>query len=417
MLKNIGILVIGSELLDGRVLDTNSKWLSKELHKLNIEVSGIVTVTDDIYDIEEALRFFTKKNVAGIIITGGLGPTTDDLTRDAVSKFLGVELFEDPEVINDLKKLFENRGRVFNASNALQAKRPKGSSLIKNPTGTAPGFIAKYPYKTGGFCSIYTLPGIPSELQIMFKESIVSDLINLGLCEKQSEAIFKIFGIPESNLNEEIKKLKIPDTIQVIYSVSYPILTFILRSSNEELVRKYEYEVHKLIGNEYIFSRDIDDTLPNTIVKILKEKKQTLSLAESCTGGLIGSLLTNISGSSEVFEGGVISYSNAVKASILAVKNESLDQYGAVSREVAKEMAEGVRLKLNADYGISVTGIAGPTGGSIEKPVGTVFIGISSKNDTVVNEYHFKFDRERVRVLSAHTAINNLRLMIQANNE
>lgn len=407
----VGLLAIGSELLDGRVLDTNTYWLSQKLQHLGFEVSHKIVCDDAISDITQALAYLCQLEPVAIIICGGIGPTTDDLTRQAVAQFLGQPLELDPTVIELLKELFKARGRPYSSSNEQQAYRPAGSKIIPNLSGTAPGFICLKQLE-GRTCSIYSLPGIPTELKHMYQETVEPDLILKNNPTPQTQLVFRIFGCTESGLNERLKPLKLEKEFTVAYAVTFPTIDLVIRTRRVIDTEKLSREVTAAIGEEFIFSQNIEEELAEVVIKQLASKGLSLSCAESCTGGLIGDLLTAVPGSSNVFNGGIISYSNSAKMDLLGVPASTLKKYGAVSSETVKAMASGACKVFGSDLSVSVSGIAGPAGGTPEKPVGTVFIGLAIGNDIEVQQFNFSYDRNRVRRISAFTALNLIRLRL-----
>lgn len=397
------LLAIGSEIIDGRIMDTNSNYLCKELGLLGIPVRQILTCDDNIDDITAALAYISAKSEI-ILISGGLGPTTDDLTREAVARYYQCKLVLKEEALRDIKSMYERRGRKYDNSNDVQAYLPENSEIIKNPVGSAPGF---YVGEKGAFLA--SLPGVPSELKAMFKET-VAPLLKKSFPHAKGASIkgFKCFGLPEATIGSRIKALNFPDEISVSYRAAFPEVHVALKSFSAELPKFFE-EAKRAVGEDFIFTEDLNETFEERLHKLLLEKNVTVAAAESCTAGILSGLLTNTPGSSRYFKGGVVSYANEAKRSLLDVPAATLESFGAVSRETAEAMAQAARVKFNADLGISITGIAGPGGGSEKRPVGLFYIGISSTSAVSAVRGFNPLDRKRIRAFAAHTALDSLR--------
>lgn len=389
----VAILPVGNELLDGRVLDTNSKFLSGEISSLSGEVVCILSVPDELNTIVESLEFVSNKAEV-IVITGGLGPTSDDLTREAVSEFANCPLIKNELLLNEIKEFFAKRGKEFHPSNEKQSFIPESSTVIPNTLGTAPGFLLRKESIT-----IVSLPGVPEELEPMWLNFVKpllkpdKELFVLG---------FKTFNLPESVVAGRIPKL---EDVKIGYRAQFPEITVKISGFHKEKVENAFKVAKEAVGVDSIFTEDINLSLPD----LFKDSKKTIQVAESCTGGLLGKLLTDLPGSSRYFLGGVISYSNELKEKLLGVR--TIKDFGAVSSETAIAMAEGVRKK--ADVGISITGIAGPDGGTNEKPVGTFYIGVATEEGS--KSYHFLYqgaDRAKIRKAAAYEALNILRKIV-----
>ena len=406
----VAILLTGSELLDGRVFDTNSHYLCQKFAEIGIEVSTVLTCDDKLSSIVSSLQYLSERAHA-IIISGGLGPTTDDLTREAVSSFTGAALVLNEEILTELKGRYEKRGRVLSPTNTKQALIPEGGDVVPNPVGTAAGFSLRYQGADGKEKILYTLPGVPHELKAMFEITVFPSLTAfLGHKTGIRKKGFRLFGIPESVVGHKIEGCKLPEEITVSYRAALPEIHVILKTSSPTLnLDSYFEKVKEAVGKAYIFTEDLECNLPTHLHHLFLEKKLTIAVAESCTGGLVGGLLTECSGSSEYFLGGVISYSNELKQELLGVRGATLTTHGAVSVETAREMAIGVRERCGSAIGLSVTGISGPTGGSEEKPVGTFFVGIADEKGVAVYHYLFINDRQRARRFEAYAAIEVVR--------
>lgn len=408
--STVAVLAVGSELLDGRTHERNVQYLGAELHARGIAVLCSMQCGDVLDDIVSCLKFLIQKPVSAILITGGLGPTVDDRTREALARFARVPLERDPVIVEKLKLWFEQRGRTFADSNARQADKPQGAEWVQNNFGTAPGFSLNVTAH-GKDTLLMAFPGIPSELRCMFREEAVPMLKGTLCFSLPVDRTFRIFGLPESTVNDRIATLELPDTVDVIFNVLFPFITVILRTApeNTQLLEIAATSVATAIGAEYIYTTQPDESFPEAVVRLLVQQKKTVSVAESCSGGMLGSFLTSVPGVSAVFHGGVIAYSNAVKQQLLGVNAATLTAYGAVSKEVALEMARGVRQRLHTDLAASVTGIAGPEGGGPDKPVGTVFIALVSESEEYCRQFNFPFDRERFRKIAACSALDLVR--------
>ncbi len=394
------IILVGTELLNGMMVDTNSVYMAEELNKYGVEIQSKISVGDDIDEIYRAIDY--GKRIADlVIISGGLGPTIDDLTKDAIAKYTGRELLLHNEQFERMKEKFRDRDLSVQRleRNKRQVMLPEGSYVIDNGIGIAPSI-----YVDG----IAAFPGVPSELFHLFPK-----FLDHYRTEQQldSEIYIKdilVWGIPESFLEETIVDLFTEDGIFYEFLVkSYGIIVRLLTNSkNKEKVDAIKRSIYDRIG-ENIYGEDMQ-RLEKIVIEKLAEKNYTLSTAESCTGGLLSSFIIEVSGVSKVFKEGLVTYSNEAKVERLGVKRTTLEKFGAVSSETANEMLEG----LKTDVGISVTGIAGPTGGTKEKPVGTVYIGIRIKDDYYVNLYKFKGDRNKIRTKTALTALFELQKLL-----
>jgi nicotinamide-nucleotide amidase len=407
------IINIGEELLIGQVVNTNASWMCQQLNNVAIQVKYISVVSDNEEDITNALE--TAINRSDIIfITGGLGPTKDDLTKDVLTKFFNTSLELNEIALNDISEFFKKRGKDVTKLNYLQAMVPKGFDIIRNPEGTAPGLIGKFNNKI-----VYALPGVPFELNYMFENHIIPGLKNENRNEFILHKTLLTQGIGESFLAELIEdwENQLPEEISLAYLPSAGIVRLRLSGRGDDkdrIIKEIDDEVSRLnnIIPEYIFGFD-DDSLEEIVINILSEKGKTLGVAESCTGGYISHLLTCIPGSSKCFKGSIVSYCNDVKESQLFVPAALIEKYGAVSEEVAIAMAEGARRALKTDFSLAITGIAGPTGGTKDKPVGLVYIAVSSEGETLCEKHLFGDRRDRNIERSSITALNMLRKQIK----
>lgn len=378
------LILVGTELLSGGMIDTNSLYMAEELNKYGIEIGSKITVKDKIEDIINAITY-GKENSDLIIMSGGLGPTIDDITKEAVAKYLNKKLVVDEDELHELKEKFRERNLKFIEINTKEVEKPEGSVTFKNGAGMAPAV-----YIDGIVC----FPGVPIELYDMFPKFLKWYSEEKKL--KSDEILIKdliTYGIAESLLDNKISDIFIEEGIDYEFLVKDFGIIIRLQSkiSNKNIVEKIVEKIYNRVGDN-IFGED-SDRLEKLIIKSLKEKGKTLSVAESCTGGLLSDSFVNVSGASEVFMEGIVTYSNDAKIKRLGVKKETLEKFGAVSEETAREMVLG----LKTDVGISVTGIAGPLGGTKEKPVGLVYMGIRNGNEVEVEKKVFKGSRRKVR--------------------
>ena len=411
----IEIINTGSELMLGRVQNTHQQWLCRQLADLGYVVTRQIAISDEADQIQSALREALSRADL-IITTGGLGPTSDDRTRDLVSELLGAELIQNEEVLQRIVEFFASRKRPMPERTRVQALVPRGALVLQNAHGTAPGLVMEVP--TGKFRAaaslLVMLPGPPRELHPMFTRQVVP-LLGEKL-PPESEFVcrtLKTTGLGESRV-EEIIAPPLEPLISRGLELGYCARTgevdvrFVCRGSTaRRTVADAESIVRRLIG-EHIFGVD-DEQLEAAVVHLLAERRQTLALAESCTGGFIANRLTNVPGASVVFWGGAVSYANDAKIKILGVRETTLAMHGAVSEETAREMADGVRRTSGSDYALSVTGIAGPDGGTDEKPVGTVFIGFADSRGTRAYKFSNRFDRETFKYVTSQQALEILR--------
>ena len=407
---NAHIISIGDELLIGQTVNTNASSIGRKLSDINIIVKMVSTIGDDETAILKEFNDSWEKNDL-IIVTGGLGPTHDDITRSCVVKFFNTELIEKEDVLSDIKSLIAKRGRTISNIIKGQALVPKIAQPIRNQNGTAPGYWIE---KDGKIFVV--LPGVPYEMQGMMESFVVPKLTQLT--SKEDFVIKKMIllttGIGESilaerlgNLDELLQGAKLaflPSQISVKLRVT-------VQEENEETAKNKLIEIEQKIRSKvgrYIFSRE-DEVLENVVSRLLIERELRLAVAESCTGGYLSSLLTDISGSSKYYDRGVIAYCNAAKVEILKVDEDKINAFGAVSFEVARQMAEGVKSISGSDIGISLTGILGPTGGSAEKPVGLVYIGLCDDKVCTAKKFLFGDNRLRNKQRAAQAALEMLR--------
>ena len=405
----VEIITVGNELTTGEIVDTNAAYMAGLLTEKGFEVTYITTIGDDEGHIEDAL-IRAQEHAEAIIVSGGLGPTADDITASSAAKALGRRLIMDKKVLEAIRSRFAERGLEMPLANEKQALFPQEAEVIPNPLGTAPGFILRQKGRAYIF-----LPGVPRELNYLFKESV------LPLLERERrEATFfgsrtlKAFGLTESAIADRLRDLNLEGSpASLAYLPRFPEnhVKITVRGKSPEEVEKSLREMENIIRGKLsgrIFAVD-QETLEEIVGDLLRSHQAMLAVAESCTGGLIAHRLTNIPGSSDYFERGVVVYSNRAKIELLKVPDDLLAAVGAVSGPVAEKMAVGVRQISGATLGLAVTGIAGPGGGSAEKPVGTVFIALASPRGTVSKKYQFWGDRAQIKSISAHTAIDWVR--------
>jgi nicotinamide-nucleotide amidase len=403
------ILCVGTEILLGQILNTDAQYLSQELSRIGISMYRQTTIGDNPGRLKEA--FLTALGRSDIVIaTGGLGPTMDDLTKETIAEALGLPMELHQESMDKLTGFFEKIGRAMTPNNEKQAWFPVGSIILKNDRGTAPGCVIE----TNGK-SIIILPGPPRELTYMYDHEVLPYL------EAKSNVRFhsvnlRFFGIGESELEHKVKDLmenQSNPTIAPYAGSGEAMLRLTASAATVEqaklLIAPVEMEIRQRVG-QFIYTAEYA-SMAETVVHLLAEKRLTVALAESCTGGMLSSMLVDISGSSAVLAGSVIAYSNDVKQNILNVKSETLSAYGAVSEQTAIEMAKGVLLQIKADYSLSVTGIAGPGGGTQDKPVGLVYIAMTRQRDGYTETRKLQIMRERdyVRRISCLNALDMLR--------
>ncbi len=389
------IVITGSEFVEGRKLEKNSRFIAKECFDRGLDVVGIGIVGDDLYRIETFLRFALDKADI-IIVSGGLGPTSDDLTREAIQEAISVQFIYEEEWLKYLKETFKVLERDFTQNVKKMAKIPFHSKPIKNPVGKAVGFI-KVLENTK---AVVAVPGVPSEMKPM----VVKALEDLGFKEKVRKThTFRTFGIPESELTEILK-----DMDNVSFSASPKGVDIFIYENEEEFLENKINVIRERLGTA-IYSEK-DEEMEEVVGRLLKKHNLTISTAESSTGGLIVARLINVPGSSEYVMAGIVSYSNEAKMNILGVKKDTLEKCGAVSEEVAKQMVEGTKKLNKTDLAVSDTGIAGPTGATPEKPLGLHYVGFTDGKTTSVHKVIFQGERNDVRLYISQYCLNLVRL-------
>jgi len=409
MTFSVSILATGSELLDGRVLDTNSHFVARELSERGLKLKRVLCVDDDIDELLAGLRQLTE--VSQLVITsGGLGPTSDDLTRDLLAAAAGVSLVEFPNARAHLESFYRARGRVVDSTNLRQALLPEGAEMIPNPIGTAPGFIVRV-----GTSIVCSLSGVPREFQRMFNETVLPLVVSkAGLTETIQRRSFKVFGLPESLVGAKVEDLALSKEVTVSYRAAFPEVHVTLKCSGAtRLLDEAAAAVRGVFApHGFIFTEDPKITLLQSVHALLLANGLTVATAESCTGGMVGQFLTQQPGSSGYFRGGVLAYSDEVKRRELGVPETLISSHGAVSAEVVAVMAEAARSKFKTDYALAVSGVAGPDGGSDAKPVGTVYLGVASSAGVLTRLCFYASERENVRRYSSLAVLDMLRRSI-----
>jgi nicotinamide-nucleotide amidase len=412
-MKTAEIICVGTELLMGQIVNTNAQYIAQRLSDAGIALNHCVVVGDNPKRLTDAV-VLAKSRSDILIFTGGLGPTDDDLTKETVSEEFGKKLVLHQKSMDDMIAYFAASGKAMAKNNEKQAYLPEGCIAIENKNGTAPGCIIE----EDGIYAIL-LPGPPREMRPMFEDSVLPFLKSISECVLSSR-VLRMFGIGESSAAEVLDDIIKEQTNPTVapYAKEGEV-TFRVTASGKD-----ENEANRLLGNtvnkiyerlgEYIYAEGDDNSLANVVVQELLRKKLTVATAESCTGGLLGEKITSIPGASEVYGFGFVTYANEAKEKLLGVDGKILETVGAVSAECAKSMALGAREKSGADIAVSVTGIAGPGGGSEEKPVGTVYIGFCDKNGCDAYLFHQAGTRERVREKSALCALDIIRKRAKA---
>ncbi len=406
--KSAEILAIGTELLMGNVVNTNAAYIARGLADSGINVFHQAVVGDNPKRLLESLELaFSRSDI--VITTGGLGPTYDDLSKETIAAFFGKELVLHEESLKHIEDFFQRLGREMTENNKKQAMMPEDCTVFPNPNGTAPGCAIEKDGKVA-----FMLPGPPREMQPMFDNYVLPYLL------KDSDAVLvsrmlHFFGIGESMLEHKLHDLMVSSSNPTLApyaksgEVQLRVTTRVARGEDPEPILQPMIDKVKEVAGEFLYGIDIGD-LQHAAVAALKEKNLRVATAESCTGGYVAKRLTEVSGSSEVFDGGVCTYANHIKESLLDVKPETLKQHGAVSAQCAKEMALGARFLFDADIGVATTGIAGPGGGTDEKPVGLVYVAVSSKKYNEVLELHVpsRSDdaREYIRYIASSNALH-----------
>ncbi len=407
----VEIITIGDELTSGSSQDTNATFIAHQLHTIGIEVVKITTVGDDTEKIVDALRNVQQK-VSYVIVTGGLGPTVDDITAKAAAEALRRKLVLNKLALKAIEERFMKYGREMSPNNVKQAYLPSDSTIVPNPIGTACGF-----YLARSNTLFFFLPGVPGEMKRMVEESVIP-IIKKEQPETTivSSCVLKVFGKSESYCDQVLSDLiKSEKEVAFAFLPHYPEISLKLTMRGKDgkyIEKKLKALERKIKSKKYlgdvIFGKD-EETLEGVVGKLLRSKGATISIAESCTGGLITHRLTNVPGSSDYLERSLVVYSDKAKKELLKVPAGILKRHGAVSKEVAESMAKRVKSLSKTTFGLAVTGIAGPAGGTPEKPVGTVFISFSHKRQVITQKCSFYGDREQMKFMTSQYALDVLR--------
>lgn len=407
------IITIGDEILIGQVIDTNSAFIAQQLNMIGISVNHISSISDTKSDILSALQQ-AEENADLVIITGGLGPTKDDITKTTLCEYFDTTMIFNELVFSDLNKFLTEKNVPVTETNRKQAEVPKNCTVIRNTEGTAPCMWFKKQDTV-----FVSLPGVPHEMKAIFKEKVIPKIAEINKTENYIiHKTIMTTGIAESILSDTLSDWEnnLPENAKLAYLPSPGINRLRLsvsgkyRSEIQELVDSEVEKLEKIIP-EAIYGYD-DQSLQEVVGMLLRQNKRTLATTESCTGGNIAHLITLIPGSSDYYQGSVVAYANKIKSELLGVNNADIEQYGAVSKQVVEQMVNGVRKLFDVDYAIATSGIAGPGGGSEEKPVGTVWIAVANKDKTISGKFQYGNERERAIQRSSLTALNMLRMFI-----
>jgi nicotinamide-nucleotide amidase len=414
----IGILTIGNELMNGRTVDTNSSFIAREVNQQGWQVEAMMSVGDQFDTIKSRLNYLLALTDV-VICTGGLGPTADDITTAAIAQAFDLPLYTNENVLQGIKDRFAKFNLEWVENNAKQAMFPQGAEIITNPIGTAAGFALRREEKL-----IFVIPGVPAEAKRMLPEEVIPILRRYFPQNEQYSAkqTIKTFGLSEAAVDDALKDIDFNSLgVSIGFYPVFPENHLVLISRRKTLkeaqdkIKTARDEITTRL-KKYIFHYG-EETLEEIVASLLMEKKITLAVAESCTGGLISNRLTDIAGSSAFLECSVVTYSNAAKVNLLDVPAAVIEKHGAVSEETARLMAEGVRKIAGTDLGLSSTGIAGPTGGSKEKPVGTVYLALSDSVQTICAHYVFRWDRKRNKHVFSEAALIMIKDYLQGKGQ
>lgn len=409
---NAALLTIGEEILIGQIVDTNSAWMASALNRIGVKVQQIVSISDSGDEIKDTVEQLLNQFDV-VLATGGIGPTNDDNTKQTLCDLFNAKLIVHKQSLDHVREIFAKRNMPLTDLNARQAEVPDCCEVLFNPLGTAP---AMWFNRNGKL--LISMPGVPFEMKGIMEQHVLPRLSKLAGGNHIVHRTIQTFGLPESFLAEKISdwESSLPSEFSLAYLPSPNAIRLRVSTSgaNKELIeQKVQGYINTLLDiiPENIFGFE-DDTVESVLAKLLMETGSTLALAESCTGGTIAHLITQQSGSSTYFIGGVVAYSNEVKINQLGVSPEAISEHGAVSQPVVEAMANGVRNRLKSDYAIATSGIAGPTGATAGKPVGTIWVSVSSAKRTISQQFSFGGDRERIILRSSVSALNMLRLML-----
>ncbi|GBC84213.1 CinA-like protein [bacterium HR11] len=410
--KRVAIIAVGTELLDGGRVDTNGPWLSARLRALGFTVVGRLVVPDDVSAIQAGLAFF-RDRADVLIVTGGLGPTHDDVTREAVAGWLGRAVVEDADWRRRMEADLAARGLSLPPMVFRMAQVVEGAEVLPNPVGAAPGQWIE----VGGHVYIL-LPGPPPELQGIYQAHLEERLRRRAPQPPPKSVLLRTSGVPESRIAERVQAIL--DRSDVAWSILPGPARVDLEvrwtgPGDESVWEQLLERLRQALGEDLYAEGDV--SIEAVVGQRLRDRRQTLATAESCTGGLLGHRITNVPGSSDYYMRGYVAYSNEAKVDLLGVDPEAIRQYGAVSEPVARQMAEGARRRAGTDWAVAITGIAGPTGGTPEKPVGTVHIAVAGPDGTTHRRFQFRGTRELIKEQSAQMALDLLRRRLVASGE
>lgn len=403
------ILAIGTEITRGEIVNTNATWLSTELTSAGFSVATVESIPDDLDQIVDTLRRLGAAH-RFVIVTGGLGPTTDDLTALAAARAANVNLVRDDNTLLAIRRRVESRGAVMNPSNEKQADLPAGAEILPNQNGTAPGFAL-----TIGSATAYFMPGVPKEMKPMFSEQVLPR-IRPSASNNAHQIVLHVYGMRESAIGEALAGVEAQHPgVTLGYRVHFPECDVKVhahagsQSAAHDIAQRAAAVVKAKLGDS-VYGEG-DDAFPEVVGRAVRNRGYHMAVAESCTGGLVSHLLTSYP-ASDYLIGGAVTYANSAKTRLLGVAEDTLRGHGAVSAEVAAEMAEGVRRLCECDVGVAITGIAGPSGGTATKPVGLVYWAVSHPGGTIVKDRVFPGDRDEVRVAAAYAALDLLRRVV-----
>lgn len=403
------IITIGDEILIGQIVDSNSAWMAQQLNLLGVDVARITSISDTSEAITGALDGLLSETRL-VLITGGLGPTKDDVTKHTLAAYFDMDLDFKPEIYAHIEQLFASLGRIPSSRNKQQAEVPSGCRVLFNDTGTAPGML----FIRNGIYYV-SMPGVPYEMKCLMEKRVLpvveAELIRKHIVHKTILTV----GVPESELAEKLEDFEdsLPTNLKMAYLPRPGMVRLRLTAKGDDapslnaLITEKENALKNILG-PIVYGTD-QERLEQVVGELLVARGETLATAESCTGGYLAHLITSISGSSRYYLGSILAYANPIKIGHLGVKEESLIQYGAVSEAVVTQMAEGARLRLGTTWALATSGVAGPDGGTDEKPVGTVWIALSGPDKTIARKFHFGKDRERNIKKSAFMALDMLR--------
>ena len=403
------MITIGDEILIGQIVDSNSAWMAQQLNLLGVDVARITSISDTSEAITGALDGLLSETRL-VLITGGLGPTKDDVTKHTLATYFDMDLDFKPEIYAHIEQLFASLGRIPSSRNRQQAEVPSGCRVLFNDTGTAPGML----FIRNGIYYV-SMPGVPYEMKYLMEKRVLpvveAELIRKHIVHKTILTV----GVPESELAEKLEDFEdsLPTNLKMAYLPRPGMVRLRLTAKGDDaqslnaLIAEKENALKNILG-PIVYGTD-QERLEQVVGELLVARGETLATAESCTGGYLAHLITSISGSSRYYLGSILAYANPIKIGHLGVKEESLIQYGAVSEAVVTQMAEGARLRLGTTWALATSGVAGPDGGTDEKPVGTVWIALSGPDKTIARKFHFGKDRERNIKKSAFMALDMLR--------